>query len=88
MLSRLPLAFVENQGQWDTPAKFVARRGGMVARIEPDALVLQLTRRYDADRIEGVVVRLVFEGGLGRREGRTSPSRRDPIRGPAPRLHG
>ncbi len=38
----LPLAFVENLGQWDTPARFVARQGGMTVRVEPDALVLQL----------------------------------------------
>jgi hypothetical protein len=39
----LPLAFVENQGQWDTPARFVARIRGATVRVEPDALVLQLT---------------------------------------------
>jgi len=64
MLSRLPLAFVENRGQWDTPARFVARRGGMTARVEKDALVLQLERREEDDRIDGIVVRLVFEGAL------------------------
>ncbi|HKB16192.1 MAG TPA: hypothetical protein VKF62_09000, partial [Planctomycetota bacterium] len=64
MLARLPLAFVENRGQWDTPARFVARRAGLVVRIEEDALVLQLIRREGADRFEGVVVRLAFEGAL------------------------
>ncbi|MHC4140485.1 MAG: DUF7948 domain-containing protein [Planctomycetota bacterium] len=56
-----PLAFVENRGQWDTPARFVARRGPMVARLEPNALVLDLNRRQGG-RIEGLVVRLAFEG--------------------------
>ncbi|MCI0585843.1 MAG: hypothetical protein L0323_03265 [Planctomycetes bacterium] len=64
ILSRLPLAFVENRGQWDTSSKFVARRGAMTARIEKDALVLQLTRREGDDRLDGVVVRLAFEGAL------------------------
>ena len=45
MLSRLPLAFVENQGQWETPARFVARRGGMTARFERDGIILQLDQR-------------------------------------------
>ena len=62
VLSRLPLAFVENRGQWDTPARFVARRGGMTARIEKDGIVLQLARRAGDGRIEGVVARLRFEG--------------------------
>jgi hypothetical protein len=61
---RLPLAFVENQGQWDPRAKFLARRGGMAAWIEKEGLTLQLTRRDEDERLEGVVVRLAFEGAL------------------------
>ncbi|MGH7151984.1 MAG: hypothetical protein ACREIU_14865, partial [Planctomycetota bacterium] len=36
----------------------------MVARIEKDAIVLQLTRRDGDDRVEGLVVRLLFEEAL------------------------
>ena len=35
------LAFVENQGQWDTPARFVARRGAMSASVAPDGLAVR-----------------------------------------------
>jgi hypothetical protein len=41
----MPLTFVENQGQWDTPARYIARIRGVTVRVEPDALVLQLTER-------------------------------------------
>src|SRR5262245_23706395 len=64
VLRRLPLAFVENLGQWDTSANFVAKRGGMTARIERDGLVLDLSRRVDGDRLDGVVIRLAFQGAL------------------------
>jgi hypothetical protein len=43
--TRLPMAFVANVGQFDCPASFVARRGGMTARIEPGAILLQLEER-------------------------------------------
>ncbi len=59
---RLPLAFVENRGQWDAVARFVARRGPMVARLEPGAVLLQLERPSKPGGIEGVVLRLAFEG--------------------------
>lgn len=31
----LPMAFIENRGQWDSPARFIAQRGCMLARLEP-----------------------------------------------------
>ena len=43
--ARLPLAFVENCGQWEGPARFVPRRGGMTAYLAADSLALQLVRR-------------------------------------------
>jgi hypothetical protein len=60
-LASAPLAFVENQGQWDDPAKFVARRGPMVARLEKDAIALQLRQRGRGGPGRGVLVRLSFE---------------------------
>lgn len=60
MLARQPLRFVENVGQWVTPARFVARRGPLAARLEPAAVVLQ---REDRAANQGVVVSLTFEGG-------------------------
>ncbi len=62
MLGSLPLVFVQNEGQWDTSARFVARRGDLQARLEDDAVVLQLTASESGDRSKYVVVRLAFEG--------------------------
>jgi len=76
-LIRLPLTFVENQGQWDSPARFVAQKGNMAVRFEKDAFTLQMENR-DGDRVKGVAVRMAFEGasekatleGEGKQEGR------------------
>ena len=34
LLSRLPVAFVPNLGQWEHPARYVARFGGMTVFLE------------------------------------------------------
>ena len=59
----LPLSFVENRGQWESAARFVARRGGLVARLEPDAMVVQLESRAQDESVRGAVVRMAFENG-------------------------
>jgi hypothetical protein len=56
-LASLPAAFVENRGQWPTEAGFVARKGPMTMRIEPQALGIQIEEPPKA-----VFVRLAFEG--------------------------
>src|SRR5262245_39107561 len=43
-VARLPLAFVENRGQWDAQAKYVARKRGMTAWLGRDRVTLRLTR--------------------------------------------
>jgi hypothetical protein len=58
----LPFAFVANEGQWSDAAKFVARRGGLAARFERDAIVLALESGRRAGSGRGLLVRLVFEG--------------------------
>jgi len=58
----LPLAFVANQGQWDPSVRFLARRGGMVARFRNDGLGLKLEQRAGENRPHGVVLPFVFEG--------------------------
>lgn len=55
------LAFVENRGQWDTPAQFVARDGGVVAGFEPDAVTLSFAPGGEAAET-GLHVRLAFQG--------------------------
>jgi hypothetical protein len=58
----LPLAFVENRGQWDPSATFLARRGNQVLRIEDRALSFQLEGTGRDGRAAGVLIRLSFEG--------------------------
>jgi len=50
--------FIENFGQWDDAALFVATRGGGTIRLECDAAVLRLARRKVDHDVEGVVLRL------------------------------
>ncbi|MCI0585979.1 MAG: hypothetical protein L0323_03950 [Planctomycetes bacterium] len=72
----LPFTFVENLGQWDVPARFVARVGGTLVGVEEDRLSLLFRSRTEGGE-RGALVRMVFEGaagklrleGEGRREG-------------------
>src|SRR5688572_9005087 len=52
----LGIDFVENRGQWDGPAVFVAQLGHAAAALEPRAIRLRLAGERPAD------VSLVFEG--------------------------
>lgn len=65
---RVPKAFVENLGQWDCPAAFIARCGSLTVRAEPRALVLQV----DAAGADGApatqVVQLEFVGADAARQ--------------------
>lgn len=70
-LPRLPLAFVQNEGQWDARVRYVVRRAGMTAFLTDDGLRLELLRREGTaglpddrpdDRVQGVNVFLGFEG--------------------------
>jgi len=56
ILERLPIDFIENRGQWQTPARFVASKGAVAAAFEPHAIRLALG--HDASTPLG----LVFEG--------------------------
>src|SRR5262245_7599136 len=48
--AQLPIAFVENQGQWDDRALFAARQGGLTAYFTRDGFVLQLVSNAPNDR--------------------------------------
>ncbi len=54
LLANLPMRFVENQGQWQTPAKFIARKGALTAAFAQDAIALCYGERE--------ALRLAFEG--------------------------
>lgn len=54
-LANLPLDFIENRGQWDSSAKFVAWKGALAASIERDAIKLRLGADQSA-------LSLTFEG--------------------------
>ncbi len=47
-LRRLPLAFVENQGQWDCPARYVARFGAISVFLEERGWTLSLEQPLEA----------------------------------------
>jgi hypothetical protein len=50
------LAWIENLGQWPGEARFVARLGAVLARVEPTALALQLCTTPNS----GALVRFAF----------------------------
>jgi hypothetical protein len=54
----LPADFIENQGQWNTTARFTAWSGAMNVGLKPD--------RIELDRVDGTQVALVFEGASNR----------------------
>jgi hypothetical protein len=56
ILGRLPIDFIENRGQWPTPARFAARKGAIAAAFEPHAIRLQLGQGATTP------LALVFEG--------------------------
>ncbi len=68
---RLPVAFIENHGQWDADAHFVVRAGGLSAALRSTGLSLDLAlhRRANTEdellarvATRGVLVSLDFEG--------------------------
>ncbi len=59
---RLPLAFVENRGQWDPALRFVADRGALGIGLAQDAILLRLVGGQGGADAKGVVLRLTFEG--------------------------
>jgi len=65
ILSRLPLAFVENRGQWDEDVLFMARRSNTCAAFSSRSVFLTRERR-DRNRLRGVTVRLTFEDSSDR----------------------
>lgn len=61
-IDRLPLAFVENCGQWPNETRFIVRQRGMVSRLEDDRVILTLAGSSADDTVRNVEVQLVFEG--------------------------
>ncbi|HZM01011.1 MAG TPA: hypothetical protein VFD43_12255, partial [Planctomycetota bacterium] len=67
-----PSGFIENAGQWDTEAAFVARLGAMIVRAEPGAVLLQHQGVSGDGQRRGSLLRLVFEGAAGEPDARAS----------------
>jgi len=57
--------FIENVGQWDTAARFVARFDSMILRAEAGALVLHHEGLADDGQRRGSLVRLDFTWAKG-----------------------
>ncbi len=74
--TKRPLAFVENRGQWDSPARFVARSGPLTAHFAGAEWTLDLRR--SGESTEACAVRLTFEGA--REDARASGERSLPGR--------
>ncbi len=53
--------FVENAGQWKSPALFVTHRGGQIASFERDAIALRLVAAIGTPAAMGAVVRIEIE---------------------------
>ena len=58
-------AFVENRGQWDSPARYVARIGPLTAFLEDQGWTFTLEKKTKDDSSRGVAVRMRFEGSAG-----------------------
>jgi len=65
LLDRAPVAFVPNLGQWDHPARFVARFGAMTAFLEDAGWVLSAGETLEEEPVRGAAVRMRFVGGVG-----------------------
>ncbi len=71
ILSKLPVNFIENRGQWDSSVKFVARKSTTVARFESNAI------KFGFGKVQTGSLTLTFEGasktveiaGEGKRSG-------------------
>ena len=63
-LRELPLLFVENQGQWQTQARFVARRPGFIAWLAEDVVSFRL-RKKESGKARSVDVSMRFLGTSG-----------------------
>lgn len=73
------LRFVENQGQWESDARYLARAGRHVVRAHDDRLVVQLRSAEDPRR--GTAVHLVLERAV-------TPVARESLPGYENFLHG
>jgi hypothetical protein len=62
LLDGQPISFVENLGQWRTPASFVARAGAMIVRLEPEAIGVELREFEEGDTLRTQQLRLRFAG--------------------------
>ena len=69
LLSRLPVAFVPNLGQWQHPARYVARVGAMTVFLEQKGWTFTLMERTaekenvnESSSARGVAVRMTFAG--------------------------
>jgi hypothetical protein len=60
-LSRVPAAFVPNLGQWEHPARFVARIGGASVFLEEAGFTLSVPEPAE-EPMRGTAVRMRFEG--------------------------
>jgi hypothetical protein len=61
-LAATPFQFLENRGQWDSPARFIGTKGRTSVFVEPHALTIAVAGDSAGDAPP--VTRFVFEGAL------------------------
>jgi hypothetical protein len=61
-LAATPFQFLENRGQWDSPARFIGTKGRTSVLVEPHALTIAVAGDSNGDAPP--VTRFVFEGAL------------------------
>ena len=61
-LRKQPLAFIENQGQWDSRVAYMARTQGMTAWLNKEGITFQFEKRNAKGHAQGVTIQMTFEG--------------------------
>ena len=59
--TQIPMAFIENQGQWPDEVAYLARKGAMTAWLQKDGITFRFKSRSADDRTQGAVVQMTFE---------------------------
>ena len=60
-LTKQPIRFIENQGQWDPQVAYMARKQGMTAWLQKHGITFQFEKRTAPDHTQGITLQVTFE---------------------------
>jgi hypothetical protein len=60
-LTKQPIRFIENQGQWDPQVAYMARKQGMTAWLQKHGITFQFEKSTASDHAQGVTLQMTFE---------------------------